>query len=85
MNSEMNIPRLMTIRQIAATGLMPEHALRTLVKTGRAPSFKVGNRVLIKARKRLEKMAHAPENKDAEWAKEIRRREHIADYYKSKK
>ena len=37
-----------------------------------------------KARKRLEKMAHAPENKNEEWAKEIRRREHIADYYANK-
>ena len=56
MNSEMNIPRLMTIRQIAATGLMPEHALRTLVKTGRAPSFKVGNKNLINYDKLIEQL-----------------------------
>ena len=55
---EMNttIPRLMTIRQIAATGLMPEHALRTLVKTGRAPSFKVGNKNLINYDKLLQQL-----------------------------
>lgn len=47
MTSNMAVPRLMTIRQIAATGLMPEHALRTLVKAGRAPSFKVGNKNLV--------------------------------------
>ena len=50
------IPRLMTIRQIAATGLMPEHALRTLVKTGRAPSFMVGNKNLINYDKLVEQL-----------------------------
>ena len=28
-------PRMMTIRQVAATGLLPENALRTLEKQGR--------------------------------------------------
>lgn len=53
---EKTIPRLMTIRQVAATGLMPEHALRTLVKTGRAPSFKVGNKNLINLDKLIEQL-----------------------------
>ena len=46
----------MTIRQIAATGLMPEHALRTLVKAGRAPSFMVGNKNLINYDKLVEQL-----------------------------
>ena len=56
MTSNMTVPRLMTVRQIAATGLMPEHALRTLVKTGRAPSFKVGNKNLINYDKLVEQL-----------------------------
>lgn len=56
MTSNMTVPRLMTVRQIAATGLMPEHALRTLVKTGRAPSFKVGNKHLINYDKLIEQL-----------------------------
>lgn len=46
-NQETQTPRMMTIRQIAATGLLPEHALRTMVKTGQAPAIQVGNRALI--------------------------------------
>ena len=36
-------PHMMTIRQVAATGILPENALRTLEKQGRLPSIKVGN------------------------------------------
>ncbi len=40
-------PRMMTIREIAKTGLLPENALRTMVKDGRAPHIKVGTKALI--------------------------------------
>ena len=40
-------PRMMTIREVASTGLLPEHALRTMVKTGQAPYILVGSRALI--------------------------------------
>lgn len=40
-------PRMMTIREVAKTGLLPEHALRTMVKCGQAPHIQVGSRVLI--------------------------------------
>ena len=40
-------PHMMTIRQVAATGLLPENALRTLEKQGRLPSIKVGNVVYV--------------------------------------
>ena len=39
--------QMLTIRQIAATGIMSEHALRVLVRQGRIPHVKVGNRALI--------------------------------------
>lgn len=35
-------PRMMTIREIAATGVFPEHALRILVKEGKLPAVKCG-------------------------------------------
>ena len=35
-------PRMLTIRQIAATGLLPEHALRLMAKAGQLPSITVG-------------------------------------------
>ena len=38
-------PHMMTIRQVAATGLL--NALRTLEKQGRLPSIKVGNVVYV--------------------------------------
>lgn len=40
-------PRMMTIKQIADTGLLQENTLRTMVKDGRAPHIMVGNRALI--------------------------------------
>ena len=46
MNNEVNAsatpPRMMTIRQIAATGLMCEHTLRMMAKAGQLPSITVG-------------------------------------------
>lgn len=46
-NTQYRIPRMMTIRQIAKTGLLPEHALRRMVNTGEIPSIKAGNKNLI--------------------------------------
>lgn len=42
-----NQPRMMTIRQVAATGLLPEHALRLLEKQGKLPCIYVGRKCLI--------------------------------------
>lgn len=43
----MEQPKMMTIRQTAATGILPESALRTLVKSGKIKAVYVGNRALI--------------------------------------
>lgn len=45
MNS--NIPTLLTIRQVAQTGLISEYTLRAMVKQGNVPCIKVGVKVLI--------------------------------------
>lgn len=47
MKNQKNSPTLKTIRQTAATGILPEHAIRVLVKQNKIPHLKVGSRVLI--------------------------------------
>ena len=53
---KMNTPTLMTIPQIAATGLLTEYALRKLHKEGRLPAFTVGKKVLINYEMLLEQL-----------------------------
>ncbi len=47
MNATTNAPRMMTIRQTAATGILTENALRAGVKAGWVPHIKCGNKALI--------------------------------------
>ena len=47
MTDTKSMPKMMTIRQIAATGILSEHAIRMLVKAGKIPHLTVGKRVLI--------------------------------------
>ena len=42
-----NVPRMMTVRQVARTGLLSEHALRLMLKAGKLPAIFVGNKALI--------------------------------------
>ncbi len=41
------MPNFKTIRQTAATGILPEHRLRLMQKQGRLPGIQVGNRFLV--------------------------------------
>ena len=47
MTETKSMPKMMTIRQIAATGILSEHAIRMLVKAGKIPHLTVGKKVLI--------------------------------------
>lgn len=47
MTENKTMPKMMTIRQIAATGILPEHTIRILVKAGKIPHLTVGRKVLI--------------------------------------
>lgn len=47
MTANERVPRMMTIRQVAATGLLPETALRRLAAENRLPALRVGNRLLV--------------------------------------
>lgn len=42
-----NVPRMLTIRETAKTGILPEHALRRMVKEGKAPVLMCGSKALI--------------------------------------
>ena len=42
-----NEPQMMTIRQVARTGVLTEHALRALARDGRLPCIYIGRRCLI--------------------------------------
>ena len=44
---QINIPKMMTIRQIARTGLLPENALRVMVKNGEIPAVYSGTKAFI--------------------------------------
>ena len=45
--AEKELPRMMTIREIAKTGIIPEHALRVMVRDGMVPHIKIGSRHLV--------------------------------------
>ena len=40
-------PTMLTIRETARTGILPEHALRLLLKAGKLPVIYVGKKALI--------------------------------------
>ncbi len=41
------IPCMMTIRQVAATGILSEYVLRQMQKQGKLPSFTAGKKVFV--------------------------------------
>ena len=51
-----NIPRMKTIREIAALGILPEHALRVMAKRGELPCIYAGNKALINLDKLIEQL-----------------------------
>ena len=42
-----HIPHLMSIREAASTGILPENAIRTLVRTGQIPVIRSGGRAYL--------------------------------------
>lgn len=49
-------PKMLTIRQVAATGVLPEHTLRKMAKQGELPALVVGNKVLINYDRLVERL-----------------------------
>ena len=46
-NNTYNIPKMMTVRQVAATGLINESALRRMLRAGQLPAIYSGKKALI--------------------------------------
>ena len=61
------LPRMRTIREIAATGLLSEYALRKLSKDGRLPCVYVGKKCLVNLDRLLEQLNHPGEREPEEW------------------
>ena len=49
-------PTMMTVREIAGTGLMSEHALRMMLKAGKLPAIFIGKKALINYDKLCEEL-----------------------------
>ena len=50
-------PQMLTIRQVAKTGILSEHALRIMLKAGKLPAIYVGNKALINYDKLCEQLS----------------------------
>ena len=59
---EQSKPTMLTIREIARTGILPEHALRILLKAGKLPAIYVGKKALINFDRLCEQLASLKSN-----------------------
>lgn len=50
-------PTMLTIREIARTGILSEHALRLLLKAGKLPAIHIGKKALINYDKLCEQLS----------------------------
>lgn len=60
------LPRMRTIREIAATGLLSEYALRKLSREGKLPCVYVGKKCLVNLDRLLEQLNHPGERQPDE-------------------
>lgn len=56
MSQEQKIPKFMTIREVARTGILPEHFLRDMEKKGKLPCIYSGKKCLINFDKLIEQL-----------------------------
>ena len=45
---------MMTVRELAKTGILPEHAIRLMLKQNKLPALYIGNKALINYEKTVE-------------------------------
>ena len=50
----MTNPKMMTVKEVAETGVLSEYALRQLIKEVRLPVLRIGNRALINYERLIE-------------------------------
>lgn len=58
-----NTDIMMLPRQVAKTGLLPEHAVRRLISEGKAPGIYIGNRYLVNYTVLCEMLRHPDTSK----------------------
>jgi len=51
---KMTNPKMMTVKEVAETGVLSEYALRQLIKEDRLPVLRIGNRALINYERLIE-------------------------------
>ena len=61
----MTTPKMMTVKEVADTGVVSEYALRQLIKEDRLPVLRIGNRALINYERLVEDL-NALRLKDAD-------------------
>lgn len=54
---EIKKPTMLTVRETARTGILPEHALRLLLKAGKLPAIFVGKKAFINYEKLCEQLS----------------------------
>lgn len=59
-------PNMMTIREIAKTGLLSEHALRIMLKNGKLPAIYIGKKAIINYDKLCEQLSALEAEKESE-------------------
>ena len=61
---DMKQPNMMTVREVAKTGLLSEHALRIMLKAGKLPAIYIGKKALINYDKLCEQLSSLGEDAD---------------------
>lgn len=61
---DMKQPNMMTVREVAKTGLLSEHALRIMLKTGKLPAIYIGKKALINYDKLCEQLSALGEDSE---------------------
>jgi excisionase family DNA binding protein len=64
--NEKRVPTMLTVREVARTGILPEHAIRLLLKDGKLPAIFVGKKAFINFEKLLELLESSTRPKGGE-------------------
>lgn len=63
---DMKQPNMMTVREVAKTGLLSEHALRIMLKAGKLPAIYIGKKALINYDKLCEQLSALGEDEESQ-------------------
>ena len=63
---DMKQPNMMTVREVAKTGLLSENALRIMLKAGKLPAIYIGKKALINYDKLCEQLSALGEDAESQ-------------------